>query len=390
MRRLVGGLRRWSLGPRRQDRLPFLDGPCEGSHEGPTRSVVVKPQNAMVLAVSVRAPGTETGPALATAQRTPRDRRADMRHGGHAAPTPRSRIASAWIAGQAFSKSCAHCIISRSQPDPTWRQRMFTLGQRRRSLLRMLAAIVWTVAAPLAAPAQTLQVVTSGGLAAALRTLAPMFERSSGVSLSITSGASMGDTHDAIPNRLARGEPFDLVVMADGALEALVRSGQVQASSKTVLARSPIAMAVRAGAPRPEISSVESLRRTLLDATSVAYSDSASGVYLSTVLFPRLGIAAQMAPKSRKIAAEPVGQVVARGEAQIGFQQLSELRPVPGIDIVGLLPDGAQQLTLFSAGIVSSSAQPEAARRLLDFLVSADAAEAIRSSGLQPVSDPVR
>ena len=131
---------------------------------------------------------------------------------------------------------------------------------------------------------------------------------------------------------------------------------------------------------------MEAFKQTLLDASSIAYSDSASGVYVSRVLFNQMHIAERVQGKSRMIAATPVGEVIARGEAQLGFQQLSELKPVPGIDILGLIPDQAQQMTLYSGGISSRSAHPEQARQLLEYLGSPAAAAAIKNSGLDPIA----
>jgi molybdate transport system substrate-binding protein len=153
-----------------------------------------------------------------------------------------------------------------------------------------------------------------------------------------------------------------------------------------VLARSGIGMAVRAGAPKPDISTVEQLIRTLRQARSIAYSDSASGVYLSTVLFPKLGLSEALKDTARMVPAEPVGQVVARGDAEIGFQQVSELAHVPGIDLVGKLPDAVQEITLFSAAVVSGAAHAEAGRQLIRFLASPEAADIIRATGLDAVA----
>src|SRR5207253_5823797 len=143
--------------------------------------------------------------------------------------------------------------------------------------------------------------------------------------------------------------------------------------SRVDLIRSRIGMAVRAGAPKPDISSIDALKQVLLRARSVAVSSSASGVYLSTELFERMGIAAQMKGKI-KVSEEAVGPLVARGEAEIGFQQISELLPIAGIDYVGPLPAGAQRETVFSAGIVSGAHSPDAARALVKFLASPAAA----------------
>jgi molybdate transport system substrate-binding protein len=144
-------------------------------------------------------------------------------------------------------------------------------------------------------------------------------------------------------------------------------------------------MAVRAGAPKPDISSVEALRRTLLQAKSVAYSASVSGVYLSTELFPQLGIADQMKLKSQRIERERVGAVVARGDAEIGFQQISELLPIAGIDYVGPLPAEVQRVTVFSAAVATGAESPEAARALIRFFLSAEGRQTMRTSGLEPV-----
>jgi molybdate transport system substrate-binding protein len=236
------------------------------------------------------------------------------------------------------------------------------------------------------AEAAVVKVVSSGGFAAAYKALAPEFERATGNTLVTSWGPSMGNTPDAVPTRIQRGEPIDVVIMVGYALGDLVNGGKVIADSRVDLARSSIGVAVRAGAPKPDISSVESLRRALLAAESIAYSDSASGVYVSTELFKRLGIADQVAGKSRLIPAEPVGAVVARGEAEIGFQQMSELKPIAGIDLVGPLPPEVQKTTIFSAGIVVGAREPDAARALIDFLASPAAAVVIRESGLEPMS----
>lgn len=248
----------------------------------------------------------------------------------------------------------------------------------------LAAAVLLFVAA--AARADEIRVVASGAFTAAYRELTPEFERTTHHTIVTEYGGSMGSAPEAIPNRLQRGERFDVVIMASAALDDLIKQGKVIAGSRVDLVQSSIGMAVRAGAPRPDISTVDALKRALLGARSIAYSSSASGVYLSTDLFPRLGIAAEIAAKGQRIESEPVGEVIARGGAEIGFQQISELRPVKGIDIVGPLPPGAQRVTVFSAGVVAGSAHPEAARALIAFLSAPAAAPAIRRSGLEPVT----
>jgi molybdate transport system substrate-binding protein len=196
----------------------------------------------------------------------------------------------------------------------------------------------------------------------------------------------MGTTRDAIPVRLARGERADVVILARPALDNLVKLGEVVAGSEVDLARSRIGMAVRSGDAIPDISSVEAFRKVLLQAHSVAYSDSASGVYIASELFKRLGIEKEMTAKSRQIPGTPVGEVVARGEVEIGFQQLSELLPVPGITIVGPIPEELQSITVFSAGIASSGTAQNAGRALIGYLASSVACSAIRQTALDPVA----
>jgi len=237
-----------------------------------------------------------------------------------------------------------------------------------------------------AARADEIKVVTSGGFTAAYLQLVPEYESATHNKLNTQFGPSMGTTHNAIPVRLARGEEIDVVIMAAPALEELIKQGKVKADSRVDLIKSYIGMAVKAGAPKPDISTVEALKHTLLAAKSIAYSDSASGVYLSTELFQKLGIADQIMGKSKKIEADPVGGVVATGEFEIGFQQISELLPVKGIDIVSPLPEGAQKITVFSAGIPTTSKNPEAAAALIKWLASPAAYAAIRKSGVEPAA----
>lgn len=230
--------------------------------------------------------------------------------------------------------------------------------------------------------------MVSGAFRTAYLELVPEFERSMHTKIVTVAGASLGDGPTTIPSRLGRGEAADVVILADEALAALIGRGMVLQESRVPLVRSSIAMAVRAGAPQPDISSVDGLRRALLSAKSIAYSTSASGVYLSTELFQALGIADQVRGKCRAVEAEPVGAVVARGEAELGFQQLSELQPVSGITIVGPLPAGAQRVTVFSAGVVSHARRPDAARDLIRFLQSPGALAVLRKSGLEPLGAP--
>ena len=248
-----------------------------------------------------------------------------------------------------------------------------------------LLGIVVASARPPQAKQDSIKVVTSGAFTAAYLELVPEYERATHSKLVTEFGPSMGTTHNAIPVRLGRGEAIDVVIMAAPALDDLTKQGKIRADSRVDLVQSKIGMAVKAGAPKPDISTLDALKRTLLAAKSIAYSDSASGVYLSTELFPKLGIADQIKSKCRKIEADPVGGVVASGEVEIGFQQISELRPVKGIDIVGELPPGAQRVIVFAAAIPTTSKHPEAAKELIQWLTSPSNYTLIQKTGLEPV-----
>ena len=254
------------------------------------------------------------------------------------------------------------------------------LISRRAALLVACMLIFVRIAA-----ADDIRVMTSGTFTAAYLELRPQLERSLNVKI-VTTATSMGVGSESIPSRLERGEAVDVVIVADDALNQLIKSGRVLADSRVELVRSGIGMAVRRGAPKLDISSVDALRRTLLQAKSIAYSASVSGQYLTTELFQRLGIADQVMAKSRRIERERVGAVVARGEAEIGFQQISELLPEPGIDVVGPLPPEVQRVTVFSAGVAASSKNADTARALIRFLASSEAAGTVKASGLEPMA----
>jgi molybdate transport system substrate-binding protein len=236
-----------------------------------------------------------------------------------------------------------------------------------------------------AANAAEVRVMISGGLTAAFKALVPEFERETGNTVLIAYGPSMGTTVNAIPVRLDRGEPADVLIMVGYALGDLVKQGKVIADSRVDLVKSPIGIAVKSGAPKPDISSADAVKRALLEAKTIAYSDSASGVYVSSEMFAKLGIADAMKGKARMIPATPVGEIVAKGEAEIGLQQISELKPVSGIDIVGPLPDTLQKITVFSAGVATVSKEPDAAKALIKFLASPAARAEIVKSGMEPL-----
>jgi len=262
---------------------------------------------------------------------------------------------------------------------------------KRRSPYRWLPQLLLLFAfAAGSVSAADVRVMISAGFFGVYAELGPAFERSTGHRLVTTRGPSMGDSPEAIPTRLTRGEDADVVILDGAAADELAKRGFVRADSKVELARSMVGMVVREGAPKPDIASVESFRKTLLDAKSIAYSDSGSGTYLSTKLFAKLGIADQLAPKSRKVrgppSGEPVAAVVARGEAQIGFQQVSELIHVPGVTYVGTIPAELQPGFSFAGALTANAKQPEAAKALLRFLSSPEAHATITRAGLAPAS----
>jgi molybdate transport system substrate-binding protein len=236
-----------------------------------------------------------------------------------------------------------------------------------------------------AARAAEVRVMISGGLTAAYNALVPEFERATGNKVLTAFGPSMGTTTNAIPVRLERGEPADVLIMVGYALDELAKQRQVISDSRVELVKSPIGVAVKSGTPKPDISTADSLKRALLAVKTIAYSDSTSGVYVSTEMFAKLGIADEMKDRARKIPATPVGEIFARGDAEIGFQQISELKPVAGIDIVGPLPDELQKITVFSAGIAGVSKEPDAGRALIKFLASPAARNTLVKSGLDPI-----
>lgn len=247
--------------------------------------------------------------------------------------------------------------------------------------LTLSAAILLSTATQ----AAEIHVMISGGMTAAFKSLVPEFERRSGHKVDIAYGPSMGTTANAIPVRLERGEPADVLIMVGYALSDLTTKGKVMPDSLVELANSPIGVAVKSGTPHPDISNADAVKRMLITAKTIAYSDSASGVYVSTEMFDKLGIREEMKGKARMIPATPVGEIVAQGEAEIGFQQISELKPVKGIDIVGPLPAGLQKITVFSAGIATNAREPEAGKALIKFLSSPDARKTIVESGLDPI-----
>jgi molybdate transport system substrate-binding protein len=228
-------------------------------------------------------------------------------------------------------------------------------------------------------------VMTSGAFTAAHLALVPQLEKLTGKKV-VTATTSVGTGETSIPNRLKRGEIADLVIVADALMRQLIEEKLVEKESCEPVARSSIGIAVRAGTPKPDLSTVEGLKRTLLDAKCIAYSASVSGQYLTQELLQKLGIADQVLGKCRFVGGgERTGAVVARGDADIAFQQISELLPVPGIAHITPLPPDVQKTSAFSAGVGGTARNPELARSVIRFLRTPEAAPAIRQSGLEVI-----
>jgi molybdate transport system substrate-binding protein len=244
----------------------------------------------------------------------------------------------------------------------------------------VVAALV-ALLLPAAAHADDIRVLSTQGLEGAYRELVPQFEKASGHTVTtIFTG-----TLDA-QRRIAAGESYDLIIMASQAIDELIKSGKVVSESRVDLASSGVGVAVRAGAPRPDIQSTEALKNTLLAAKSIGYSSGPSGVYLIG-LFRRLGIADQIKSKLKQTATGVfVGSIIASGEVEIGFQQVSELAHYPGIDYVGPLPADIQNITVFSSGIQIGAKSIAAAKAWIAFLTSPAAAAAFKSKSMEPAA----
>ena len=236
------------------------------------------------------------------------------------------------------------------------------------------------------ASAAEVRVMISAGFFDVYAQLGAEFERTTGHRLITTRGPSTGDSPEAIPTRLARGEPADVVILEGGSADELGKNGFVRPDSKVVLALVQTGLMVRAGAPVPDIGSVELFRKALLSAKSIACSDSGSGRFIVETLFPKLGIADQVMAKTRRVrgppSGEPVAAVVARGEAEIGLQDVSELIHVPGIHYVGPIPAELDRNSSYAAVITSQAREPEAAKALITLLSSPQAERIIQKAGL--------
>jgi molybdate transport system substrate-binding protein len=228
-------------------------------------------------------------------------------------------------------------------------------------------------------------VLISGGFSSAYEQLLPEFERTSGIKVTTTSGASQGAGPQTIAAQLTRGVSADMVILSREGLGELIAANRINAGTDVDLARVPLGVAVRAGTPKPDVSTVEAIKQLLLKAKTVAVPGSTSGIWLRTDLFPRLGIVEKI-----NVKATPRGthatEMVAEGDADLAVMPVSEILHAAGVDFAGSLPPEIQFVQVFSAAVVAGSADIEGAKRLIEFLASARASEAIRKSGMEPLA----
>src|SRR5262245_26548560 len=247
---------------------------------------------------------------------------------------------------------------------------------------RLLLAAALAIAVTPRAGAAEIDALFTTAMKAAIDELAPQFERASQHKLKVSYGPSGG-----ISRRFLGGEPADIIMIDSGALEDLIKQGKV-APGRTDVARTGIGIAIRKGAPKPDVSTAEALKRALLAAKSVGHTAPAGGGITAAHVqgvFVKLGIADQVTPKVKLAAGGPNGRVsvlVSSGEAEIGLQQVSELMSNPGVEVIGLLPAELQQITTYSAGIAASAKQPDAGRTLIRFLAAPEAAAVYKTKGL--------
>jgi molybdate transport system substrate-binding protein len=251
------------------------------------------------------------------------------------------------------------------------------MNTSRQSLRKLIFAFTILFALPVASPAQV-RVLMSGGFSAAYQELLPQFQNATGITVTTARGASQGDGPNTIGAQLRRGVPADVVIMSRGGLAELVAEGRITIGSDVDLAQVPLGIGVRAGTPRPDIGTVDAFKQTLLRAKSIGIQSS-SAIYMTTKLFPQLGIASAMAGKLSNAGAANV----ASGEVEMVVLPVSEILPVPGVNFVGTIPDEIQFVQVFAAALVKGGKEPESSKRLVAFLASERATSAIEKTGMK-------
>jgi molybdate transport system substrate-binding protein len=244
------------------------------------------------------------------------------------------------------------------------------------------AVVLMAAGAGRGAAAAEVKILTAGAFKQVLLALLPELEKESAHAVKLDN-----DTVGALSKRIEGGESFDLAVLTPGALESLAGKGKIAPGSSTRLARVGVGVVVKEGAPKPDIGSVDAFKRALLSAKSIAYIDPAaggsSGIYVAGLL-DKLGIAAEVKGKSKLIHGGAVAEHIAKGEAELGIHQISEILPVKGITLVGPLPAEIQNYTVYAAGIGTGAQAPDAAKALLRVLAGPAAAAVLKSKGMDP------
>ena len=223
----------------------------------------------------------------------------------------------------------------------------------------------------------TIKILSGGAMKSLMVEVVPLFERANGARVEIRFALT-----SVLKKEIEDGAAFDIALLPRPELDALVEAGKIAAGTPTDITRSAVGLAVRAGAPKPDIGTVAALRQTLQRARTIGYSDGPSGAYIADLLV-RLGIADEMKPKTR-LTSRPVAEIVAEGEAEIGMQQIVAILPVKGADLVGPLPGELQNIIVYAAGISSSSGQSGAARALIAFMATPEVMQMIRAKGMEP------
>jgi molybdate transport system substrate-binding protein len=261
---------------------------------------------------------------------------------------------------------------------------MTTFSLRTAMAIRWIIAIIVMMSSPTVARAQ-LDVLMSGGFSGAYERLLPEFEKTSGVKVTTGSGASQGSGPQTIAAQLARGVPADVVILSREGLTELIAANKIAAGTDANLAQVPLGIAVRAKAPKPDVSTVEAFKQVMMKAKKIALPGSTSGIWLKNDLFLRLGIADKISIEMKPRGTD-VTNMVASGDADIGVLPVSEILMAAGVDFAGALPAEIQLVQVFAAAVVAGSKESATAKRLIEFLASPRATEAIKSSGMEPLA----
>jgi molybdate transport system substrate-binding protein len=255
-----------------------------------------------------------------------------------------------------------------------------SVSAKKTTMTVLVLLLMW----PVAASAQ-LKVMISGGFSGAYEQLLPQFGRTNGIKVTTASAASQGTGPETIAAQLASGVPTDVVILSREGLTELIAANRIVAGSDVNLARTPLGVAVRAGTAMPDVSTIEGFKQALVKAKTVVTAGSTSGIWLTSDLLPRLGIADKV---NLKLTPRGTGAMamVAAGEADIAVMPVSEIMHAAGVDLVGIPPAEVQFVQIFSAAVVVGSNEMASAKRLIEFLASASASEAIKRSGMEPVA----